>query len=204
MLSASVSNIDLFHMWRGNEDLDVGWLLNRLSGAEPETEQMKAGKAFHKILEAPDFEEQTELTINFEGQSYWFSIQCDIILALPAIRELSVEYCYGDLLVRGRVDGLDGNRVIDYKTTAQFDADRLMEGYQWRFYLDMLGANSFTWKVFVLSQYGQPGHYDVIQTHDLTQYRYPGLHEDCVRLAATYCEFTKSIGFAKEKEISVG
>ena len=196
MLSASVSNIDLFHMWRANEDLDVGWLLNRLTGAEPQTEQMKAGEAFHKILETPMFEEQSELT---HGE-FWFSIQCDILLELPAVRELPVEKRYGDLLVRGRVDGLNGKHIIDYKTTAQFDADRLMEGYQWRFYLDMVDCDTFTWKVFVLSQYGKPGHYDVTQTHELTQKRYPGLHEDCVRLAADYADFTKTIGFVKEKE----
>ncbi len=152
MLSASVSNLDLYHMWRGNEDLDVGWLLNRLSGAEPQSEAMKAGEAFHKILESPDFEEQTELTYG----DYWFSIQCDILLALPTIREMPIEHKYGDLLVRGRVDGLEARAITDYKTTQQFDADRLMEGYQWRFYLDMLHCDTFIWQVFVLSQYGKP------------------------------------------------
>ena len=196
MLSASVSNLDLFHMWRNNEALDTGWLLNRLSGLEPPTDQMKAGSAFHKILEAPDFIEQTELQMD----GYWFSILCEIELVLPSIRELPIEQMYGDLLVRGRVDGLDGLKITDYKTTAQFDADRLMEGYQWRFYLDMLNCETFTWKVFVLSQYGQQGHYDVTQTHEHNQKRYPGLHEDCARLAADYADFTQNIGFQKLRE----
>lgn len=196
MLSASVSNMDLYRMWRGNEDLGLDWLLRRLRDEEPATEQMKVGSAFHKILENPDFEEQTEVTCD----GFWFSILCEIELELPHTRELSIEKQYGDLLVRGRVDGLGGKKVTDYKTTEQFDADRLMEGYQWRFYLDMLDCDKFTWKVFVLSQYGKPGHYDVRQTHDLTQYRYPGLREDCERLAAEYLDFTKSVGFTKERE----
>src|SRR5260221_2358754 len=194
MLSASVSNIDLYRMWRGNEDLGLEWLLHRLRGEEPQTEQMKAGEAFHKALESPDFTEQTEVV----SGDYWFSILCEIELVLPFVRELKIEQEYGGLLVRGRVDGLTAKTVTDYKTTEQFDADRLMEGYQWRFYLDMLECDKFTWKVFVLSQYGKPGHYDVRQTHDLTQYRYPGLHEDCERLAAEYLQFTQSVGFTKQ------
>jgi hypothetical protein len=194
MLSASVSNVDLYRMWRGNEDLDTDWLLRRLRGEDEQTEQMKAGEAFHKILEAPNFTEQTEVT---QG-GFWFSILCEIQLALPPVRELPIEKRYGDLLIRGRVDGLSGKTVTDYKTTAQFDADRLMEGYQWRFYLDMLDCDTFTWKVFVLSQYGKPGHYDVTQAHELTQKRYPGLHGDCERLAADYLQFTRSVGFVKE------
>src|ERR1700736_4912097 len=164
-MRVSVSNLELFRMWRGNEDLDLEWLLRRLRGEEPQTEAMKAGEAFHKILENPTFDELNELT----SGEYWFSMLCEVQLVLPTARELSIEKEYGDLLVRGRVDGLSGRTVTDYKTTAQFDADRLMEGYQWRYYLDMLDCDTFHWQVFVLSQYGEPGHYDVTQTHTLTQ-----------------------------------
>ena len=43
-------------MWRGNEDLDLDWLLRRLRGEEPQTEAMKAGEAFHKVIETPNFD----------------------------------------------------------------------------------------------------------------------------------------------------
>lgn len=187
-MRVSVSNLDLYRTWRADEDLDLPWLLRRLRGEEPQTEAMKAGEAFHKILESPDFDEQTEVTYG----GYWFSILCDIELVLPKFRELSIEKTYGDLLVRGRVDGLTARTVTDYKTTAQFDADRLMAGYQWRYYLDMLDCDTFKWQVFVLNQYGEPGHYDVTQTHPLTQKRYPGLRNDCLRLAEDYAEFAKA------------
>lgn len=194
-MRVSVSNLDLYRMWRANEELDLNWLVRRLRGEEPQTEQMKAGEAFHKILEKPDFLEQTEVT---HGE-FWFSILCEIELALPDVRELSIEKSYGDLLVRGRIDGLRGKTITDYKTTAQFDADRLMEGFQWRFYLDMLECETFTWKVFVLSQYGKPGHYDVTQTHELKQKRYPGLEDDCHRLAMDYLEFANTCGLSLER-----
>jgi hypothetical protein len=202
MLSASVSDIDLYRTWRNSEDLDVNWLLRRLRKEEPPTPAMEAGTAFHQILEKPDFEEQTELFTVLNGQEYWFSIVCDIEITLPRIRELRVEKQYGDLLVRGRVDGLEALTVTDYKTTGQFDPDRLMEGYQWRFYLDTLKCDTFIWKVFVIDQFGKPGHYDVKQFHGLKQHRYAGMGEDCQRLAAEYLQFTQEIGFVKEKEVA--
>ena len=189
MLNVSVSNLDLYRFWRDESDLELEWLLMKLRGEEEPTENMKAGKAFHKILEQPDFDEQTELTMD----GYWFSILCDISLELPPVRELSIDKQYDGLLVRGRIDGMRGLHVTDYKTTEQFDADRLMTGYQWRYYLDMLDCDVFTWKVFVLRQYGKPGHYDVTQEHTLVQKRYPNLRDDCLRLANDYRTFLDSI-----------
>lgn len=184
MRTVSVSNLDLFRVWRDDEELGVEWLLRKLRGEEPQTEAMMAGEAFHKILEAPDFEEQTELACN----GFEFSVLCEVELVLPSVRELRIEKKYGDLLVRGRVDGITGTTVTDYKTTAQFDPERLLEGYQWRLYLDMTDCNSFDWKVFVLNE-RKERRYDVTQTHDLSQCRYTDLRTDCERLAADYLEF---------------
>lgn len=197
-MNISVSNLDLYRVWRASEELDLDWLVRRLRGEEPQTEQMKAGEAFHKILEAPDFTEQTEVTCD----GFWFSILCEAEVVLPQVRELKIEKHYGDTLVRGRIDGIRGNTVIDYKTTAQFDPDRLMEGYQWRFYLDMLECETFTWKVFVLSQYGETGHYDVTQTHELTQKRYPGMEADCRRLVESFGDFARTCPVSIERKVA--
>ncbi len=189
MLNVSVSNLDLYRFWRDESDLDLDWLLARLRDEIEPTENMKAGRAFHKILEQPNFDEQTELTMD----GYWFSILCDISLELPPVRELSIDKDYNGLLVRGRIDGMRGLCVTDYKTTEQFDPDRLMTGYQWRYYLDMLDCDTFTWKVFVIRQYGDPMHYDVYQEHTLVQKRYPQLRRDCAALAEDYRVFLEGI-----------
>ena len=175
-------------MWRDDEDLDINWLMSRLRGEEPQTENMKAGIAFHKALENI---QGTGEFFELSADGYSFSVLCDITTDLPPIKELSIERPYGDLLVRGRVDGIKGLKITDYKTTGQFDADRLMEGYQWRYYLDMMECSVFTWKVFVISEYGEPKHYDVKQFHELTQKRYLGLREDCDALARDYAAFAK-------------
>lgn len=187
-LRASVSNVELFRSWRNDEELDMEWLLRHLRGEEPQSPQMMAGEAFHKAIENANLGETAELV----SEPYRFYIQCEGSVELPPYRELKIDKQYGDLLVRGRVDGLKAKTVTDYKTTGQFDADRLLEGYQWRFYLDMLECDTFIWKVFVLREFDNAYAYDVTQTHELTQKRYPGMAEDCHRLAADYAEFARA------------
>lgn len=187
-LSVSVSNLDLFRVWRHSEDLDLEWLLRRLRGEEPQTEQMKAGEAFHSMLETAETGETASATAG----DYKFNFLCDCTIAIPLSREVRVEKQYGDLLVRGRVDGFSGLSVTDYKTTGQFDADRLLEGFQWRFYLSMTGCDSFLWKVFVLSQRFF-NEYDIVATHELKQHRYEGLESDCERLTGDFLAFVRQL-----------
>lgn len=188
-MQVSVSNLDLFRYWQAEEDLDTNWLLRRLRGEEPQSELMAAGECFHKALETLPDAEHEFTSIESGGREFIFV--CDCEMTPPKLKELRINGAYGELNVRGRVDGLDGTTVTDYKTTGQFDPERLLEGYQWRLYLDMLGADKFIWKVFVLSE--DNGYYKVTQAHELSQYRYPGLHEDCLRLASQYVEFARTM-----------
>lgn len=187
MYSASVSNVDLFRVWRDDEELDLGWLLDRLARKVEQTESMRVGEALHKALETAPIGDFHSLTAN----GYTFQFQDDVELFIPRHREISISQQYGNLLVRGRVDCVDGVRVEDHKTTSQFDPDRLLSGYQWRFYLDMLNANLFRWNVFVLRDTDDPGTYVVSDFHRLEQTRYPELHDDCLKMANDYAEFAE-------------
>jgi hypothetical protein len=180
----SVSNLDYFRAWKDDEDMPLAMLLARLSGTEPQTDNMKAGNAFHEALEHASEGELGTLALG----DYRFDFNCDANVEKLSIHELPVEKMYGDLLVRGRVDGLNGKEITDHKTTTQFDADRLMGGYQWRYYLDMMDCDRFRWEVFVIAERGEYC-YEVTQHHTLTQKRYPGLGDDCARLAREYSEF---------------
>jgi len=188
-LSVSVSNLECYRVWSEDEDLDLGWLLTRLLGKEPPTESMEAGTAFHSALEQASVGELGALAFG----DYRFDFNCDCTIAIPSIRELPVQKMYDDLEVRGRVDGVWGKKVVDYKTTGQFDPDRFMESYQWRFYLDMLDCDEFQWDAFVLAEFGPPKCYEVRQFHRLVQRRYPNLQEDCARLAREYSHFISNI-----------
>ena len=200
MLSVSVSNLDYFRSWRADEDADLDALLRRLRGEEPQTEAMKAGEALHTALENGQICDTAELS----ADGYRFYVQCEATIELPEIREHKIEKPFGDLLVRGRVDAITNltlsriSRVTDYKTTSQCDPERYLDGYQWRYYLEMTGCDWFTWKVFVLKEYGDlpdgTRTYEITQFHELSQHRYPGMAEDCARLAADYLDFVRQIG----------
>lgn len=186
----SVSNLDLYRMWRDSEELDLEWLLRRLRGEEPQTEAMKAGLALHEALEHAEPQYAAKL---ISGE-YKFYFRCEGELAMPQFGELSFEKDYGPLTVRGRVDWLKGRTVKDYKTTASFDADRYLEGYQWRYYLDMTDADTFEWIVFVMDELrGTHKEYEIFQIHELRQHRYEGLHEDCMKLAGEFLEFARGL-----------
>lgn len=186
MQTVSVSNLDLYRVWADDEDLSLGWLLQRIF--EPtQTDAMKAGEAFHKALETATTGEVDSLAFG----PYRFDFACDVTVALPQLQEIPVSLSYGGLLVRGRCDAITGHSVTDFKTTEQFDPDRLMSGYQWRLYLDMTGCDVFRWLVFVIREADDPLTYTVVDFHELVQRRYPDLHKDCERLAREYAEFAK-------------
>lgn len=187
-----VSNLESFRYWRENEDAELEPLLSRLRGDDAPSPAMEAGTAFHKALETAQEGVKDVLLAN----GYKFLIECDVTLALPEIRELRMFKAYGPLTVTGQVDALEGKRIEDHKTTARFDADRYMEGYQWRFYLDLFSANTFRWNIFELSPANAFDHdgydgkvYSVHGFHTLEQVRYPGLHADCAKLAGDYYAF---------------
>jgi hypothetical protein len=180
---ARVSNIETFRQWREDEEQTPQDLVERLTAFEP-SEAMLAGTAFHKALE----DAQPGAYDTLEALGYTFHLTGDGELALPAVRELRASKHYGPLRVSGQVDVIDGLRIEDHKTTSRFDPDRYLAGAQWKFYLDIFGADVFRWTVFEVRQVG-PQEYEVKPPQLLEQHRYPGLHEDCAALAADYFDF---------------
>src|SRR5687768_9998987 len=181
---ARVSNIETFRRWRADEAATPADLVARLTDFQP-TEPMLAGTAFHKALELAEPGEYAQL----HAHGYTF-LMPDAVLALPSVRELRCFGSYGPLRVTGQVDCLYGTRVEDHKTTAYFNADGYLEGCQWRFYLDIFGADVFRWNVFEIKPVrGEEKTYTVGEPHTLEQFRYPGLHDDCMALALAFHEF---------------
>lgn len=184
---ARVSEIETFRRWRSDEDATPEDLVARLTDFQP-SEPMLAGTAFHKALELAEPGEYETL----EANGYTFLLPHDCAIALPAIRELRCFGQYGPLRVTGQVDCLYGKRVEDHKTTAYFGADGYWEGCQWRFYLDLFGADVFRWNVFELTpDRKRERTYTVKPPHILEQCRYPGLHTDCMKLAGEFYEFAE-------------
>lgn len=184
-----VSEVESYRQFRADEDAELEAFLQRMRGLDPPSEAMQAGTAFHRVLELAKpgcFDEP----IVVDGHT--FHVDADITLALPTVREIRASRTYSNarhsIGVSGQVDAIDGMVVTDHKTTGQFDPERYLSGYQWRYYLDIFGADIFRWNVFELRKEGYR-EYAVTAFHRLVQYRYPGMREDCSRLALDLAEF---------------
>lgn len=191
---ARVSNLEAFRYWRENEDAELEPLLASIRGQMPPSPAMTAGTALHAALEAA--QEGTQDILYAQGHK--FLIRADVTLALPRVREIRGHKDYGPLRVTGQVDCIEGRRVDDHKTTARFDPERYIEGYQWRFYLDIFEADRFRWNVFEMAQLADAEHegpvYEVFAFHQIEQFRYPSLGRDCEKLASEFYEFAQSVG----------
>lgn len=183
-MEARVSNLELYRIWSGMENTGVDWIVNRLADNAP-TEKMEKGTAFHKALElAAAGTDCYTLT----AMGYTFHVLCDVEISLPSLRETRLVKDYEGLTISGTLDGLTGNTVTDYKTTEQFDGERYMESLQWRFYLDLSGADRFDYKVFQMKEKKEK-EYEVTGYHTLSQFRYADLHSDCLKAARDYKRF---------------
>lgn len=189
---ARVSHIESFRRWRiwtplfeDQPEPTLDDLIKSITVDEP-SEAMLAGTAFHKALELASAGDHFELSAN----GYTFMLRGGE-LALPEIREMRAFSNYGDLTVTGQVDAVVGKAIFDHKTTKSFDAERYLSGAQWKFYLDLFGADVFQWNVFEMKELGEKT-YGVGAPHALKAYRYPDLHRDCAALAADYLDFASA------------
>lgn len=188
MLRCSVTEIDSYLYWKQAEDMPIEDLLKRLRKELPPSREMLAGIAMHKALELA--EDGCYPTLDMDG--YRFVFENNIELALPAFRELKAERVYQihgvPVTLVGKVDAVHGQRVEDHKTTGRLDAERYFAGYQWRFYLDIFGADTFRWNVFEMREHTD-NVWIVYGFHPLEQTRYPGLERDCLDVLSEFTRF---------------
>lgn len=187
MIRLSVTDLDNYLYWRGSEDQELNDLLIRLRGEEPPGPNMLASRAFHKMLERSSDGEL--FTANLDGFNFVFAIDEDI--AVPQLRELKAEKVFetpsGPVTLVGKVDGLQGLTVNDWKLTERFEAERYADSYQWRSYLTMFNANRFVYDVFVCRYESGPAtrantdRVYVYDYHRLPFCAYPGMAQDVYR-----------------------
>lgn len=186
MLRVSVTDLDSMLYWRESE-MEFEDFLKRLRGEEPPGPNMLAGRAFHTLLE--NAQEGGEF-FAAEQDGYRFDFAIEQEIALPQIRELKAEHVFetpsGPVTLVGKVDGMQGITVHDYKLTERFDAERYADSYQWRSYLTMFGASRFVYDVFVC-RYDGPRVY-VFDYHRLPFSAYPGMRDDVYREVCALAE----------------
>lgn len=192
MKTFRVSNVEAFRQFELDDEAEPAQFIDELlHGFEPSA-AMLAGTAFHKALEdAP-----TGISVSsLEALGHTFTFRGDFEVRLPAIRELRASKTYmvdgQPIVISGQVDGIEGLRIDDHKTTSRFDPERYMAGCQWKLYLDIFGADAFRWNVFEIGEQDEPGHYEVFAQHTLEQCRYPALHNDCQALVNRFARFVR-------------
>lgn len=187
-----VSNVEAFRQFEMDDEAEAGKFIDELLHGFAPSAAMQAGTAFHKALELA---EPGVIGPELHSEGHVFTFRGDFEVRLPAIRELRASRTYmvdGEpIVISGQVDGIEGLRIDDHKTTSRFDPDRYLTGYQWRLYLDIFGASVFRWNVFELNELDVPGHYEVRDQHTLEQYRYPRLHDDCQALVERFARFVR-------------
>lgn len=190
MIRISASNLDTYRYYKLNEDVSLDECIADLRRERPPSPTMLAGRALHKILETAGYGDEA---ISVERDGYTFSFQGDIAVDVPAVRELKGEMVMnthsGPVSLVGVVDGVDSS-VIDYKLTGRWDAERLADSYQWRFYLHMFNRTRFVYKVFVGDE-KKPNEWTIREYHELALFAYPRMEEDLRKEIEEFAAFMK-------------
>ncbi len=193
-LRVSASDIDTFRYFLATEDQDLDDLIAQLRRKWTPTVPVLAGRAFHIALENAKEGDYEFL----EADGYNFDLSgLEGEIDLPDIREVKAtkDYQVNDVTVTlvGKVDAIHGRRVDDHKFTSRYDAERFLNSYQWRIYLDVFDADEFRWNVFE----GKQAHkdddkvYDVRALHRLTMHRYPGMDHDVREALVAFTDFAR-------------
>lgn len=196
MITARVSHVSAYARWKADEESSVDWLINDILSDTP-TEAMLKGIAFHKFLEHAQAGESEIAQVD----GYTFVFVGEFNLYLPRMREWRKGKDYGGIIVSGQVDAIEHRTIYDHKTTERFDAEKYLESWQHRFYLDIFDADRFIWNVWEMKPTGDTD-YEVRALHQLEQFRYPAMGEDCRDLALEYREFALKYMPQLDKEVA--
>lgn len=194
-LRVSVTSIDGWLFTMSHEDASVERLMSDLRGEGVRTEPMIASSALHKALEHAE----PGLTMSLEADGYRFAVEPQVELAIPKIRELKLESEIPidsslTITLVGKVDGLQGVTVIDYKGTKKCEPEYFLNSFQWKQYLNMTGAKIFQWDIFEVdweawTRLDTLKLFNITGFHELRQYRYPGMADDCMDILRGFLSF---------------
>lgn len=193
MIRLRVTDLEAFRHWKASEDSTLEDLVQRLRHEDPPTPEMRAGKAFAKLLEHT----RAGRSLHVEEQDGWeFFFDLETEVALPSVRELRGEMVVdtpsGPVTLVGQVDGYDG-AVYDQKLTERVDPEQYLDSLQWRAYLVMFGAREFVYDLFRAkyerTEDDEPtGKIVVDEHHRLKFYAYPLMRSDVERAVCELAE----------------
>lgn len=216
-----VTAIEAFRRYLANGDNDYYEIteqsvIDSVTGEFKGNEQTRIGTAFHKIVQDGDFNLDYNsgyhgYDINIDGNTVKFAMaQARVALDYRdehpnAYHEFRGYKDYGRAVVTGCADMIDGVEIRDIKTkySTPSDADYI-NSCQWRYYLDIFGADVFHFDLFVFNGYKKEKHgYDVREleltrhTPPITCYRYPEIENDNLALLNQFMDWAEARGLTE-------
>lgn len=224
MLSISPSILASFEYWHelqpfgeeAAEDFErraeekLAELVSQIKGEpfEP-SESMLLGRAWHEALERVGGADLNAR--DFEVDGYTFDTDSLRVITdkqpRELIRELSGELNLPevDVVMKLRVDGIDGNTIHEVKTTTSSISQQKVEGYmnalQWRCYMLAFGAFTVVYHLCKLKRDRKTGMYSLAEYVPLRQYKHPNMRENVIRRVRECAEFIREQGLAQYREI---
>lgn len=214
-----MTSIEAFRRFLNNSDHDYYEIteqsvIESISGEFKGNEYTRIGTAFHSIIETGNPEHRV-----IDGGDEFDIDGCKVrlakkhcMLALAYRNEHPKAYHeyrgykdYGRAIVTGCADMIDGVEIRDVKTKYSTPRDsEYMNSCQWRYYLDIFGADVFHFDLFVFNGYKKKKHgYDVRgleltrHTPPITCYRYPEMENDNLVLLNQFMDFCEARGLIK-------
>ena len=191
-----VTDVDSYLWDRRNDCLDAEKWARKLSDVGDDgTPQMRRGIKFAEEME------------EFQKTGEWprhpiHRFTCDA--GVPRcdrteyrLRQQICEVGNDRILLSGKVDGLCGDVVVDWKTTEkQVDWEKYADAFQWRAYLSLVPfAKEFRYHVFRVRRSRQfVGRYDVVEHQVMAGLRrYRGLLQDVITPAVQFYHFLSDL-----------
>lgn len=204
MIRINPNMLESYRLWRDPEQewMSEAELQDTIKGVFTPNPAILLGQAFGRCIEKAEKYKKTggyavPVRVNDQWQMYWFSdAVMDPVLSRfdrRGVFEAKVATQYGECLVVSKADHILGAHINEIKaTTGYFNFDKYADSCQWRFYLDMFGASSLAYHVFMLDD-----ELEGIQlrgTESLKLYPYPALHQDCMNLIEDFVSYVKARG----------
>jgi hypothetical protein len=182
----SVSNLDFYRSYLENEEMPLGVFLHDIKNKEP-TKDMLRGRAFAKAMQ--ELEAGADVSeISKDGFRFVFTLDAEI--PFYPRKEESRSKDYGGIEVFARCDRILGRTIVDDKSTTYFESEKYMNRYQWRYYLDIWKADQFIWNFWECKEI-ESNVYEIFALHEIEQFRYPSLEQDCRELALNFKDFAE-------------
>lgn len=215
-----VTTIEAFRRYLANGDYDryeitEQSVIDSVTGKFEGNVYTHIGSAFHSIVENG---RETPMKA-VEGGALMFIAGNEVHLSLDQI-QVALDYrdehplafheirlCkdYGRAIVTGCADMIDGVEIRDIKTKYSAPSDKeYIDSCQWRYYLDIFGADVFHFDLFVFNGYNKDKHgYDVSSleltrhTPPITCYRYPEMESDNILLLNQFLDWVEARNLTK-------